>query len=200
MTIVWPLLHHLIEEWRNVTCVFHGLCESSGKACPTVFWLAHVLQCCSSERQFQVCFHEHTEIAEMLPLFVHRIVFGGCLLQLDSSLFHLLRRLVLSHDYIDHFRNVLFMNIAYGYESRSCHGDYLPRHIVHGIASTTVIAQVPVSVWLREVIPWKSDEGLLQVPLPTSRVRYVEKRSYLSLNVNEAVDPYCNRNNSRKNW
>ena len=67
-----------------------------------------------------------------------------------------------------------------------------------GIASTTVIVQVPVSVCLCEVTPWKSDEQLLQVPQPTSRVRYVEKLSYLSLN--EAVNPYCNCNNSRKSW
>ena len=66
--------------------------------------------------------------------------------------------------------------------------------------ATTVIARVPVSGWLREVTPWKSDERLLQVPHPTSWVRYmyVEKLNYLSLN--EAVDLYCIRDNSRKNW
>ena len=31
---------------------------------------------------------------------------------------------------IDHFRNVLYMNIAYRYESSLRHGDYLPRPIV----------------------------------------------------------------------
>ena len=67
-----------------------------------------------------------------------------------------------------------------------------------GIGNTTVIARVRVSGWLGEVTPWKSDGRLLQVPHPTSRVRYVEKLSYLSLI--EAVDPYCNRGNSRKNW
>ena len=31
---------------------------------------------------------------------------------------------------IDHFRNVLFMTIAYEYESRSRHGDHVPHLIV----------------------------------------------------------------------
>ena len=67
-----------------------------------------------------------------------------------------------------------------------------------GKASTAVIARVPVSGCFREVTPWKSDQRLLQVPDPTSRVRYVEKLSYLSLN--EAENPNCNRDNSRTTW
>ena len=35
-----------------------------------------------------------------------------------------------TYQIIDHFFNVLFMTIAYGYESRWRHGDYLPRPIV----------------------------------------------------------------------
>ena len=47
--------------------------------------------------------------------------------------------------YIDHFRNELFMNLVYGYESRSRHGHYLPRPIVGLLYSTTVFARGPVS-------------------------------------------------------
>ena len=33
-------------------------------------------------------------------------------------------------DFIDHFLNIFFMNIAYRYESRLHHGDYLPCPVV----------------------------------------------------------------------
>ena len=52
-----------------------------------------------------------------------------------------------------HFRNVSFMDIAYGYDSGLRHGDYLKSHIV-GV-------RVTIFVWLCEVTTWKSDERVL---------------------------------------
>ena len=74
---------------------------------------------------------------------------------------------------IDHFLNELFMNIVYGYESRSRHGDYLPRPI-----------RMPISGWLSEVTPWKSDKNYYKSSIQLYRLAmcrnwgiYTAKRS-----------------------